>query len=767
MNRKIMNRIYSLFLIVALAMSTFPASILAENSPTISGEYTLHISDATGDIIHQEALESFRFHVSGLDDEIYHYAFTEFEIRRDGQAFASANAPSLSPTIRLGDPSMYATGVNPEPVYAVYYRIHYVVLGESTEMATDWNQAQVNVGGSVVPFYFMPYQKPAITVVNVESLAPIQVPSGTAVENIGLPPVVNITLSDNSTQSVNVVWDNGDPTYDADIIGSYIFTGSLALPADVTNPLNLTANIEVTVVEIDLTDIEPPVWPADALLDVLDISSSSATLSWPAATDNVGVIGYRVWVDEQPYKAVTADVYEIQVTSLNPDTLYQFTVRAYDAASIESERLEASATTLPLAIVNVQAFADMAVSLGTEKIAIGLPNSAIAELSDGRTVATSVNWDEGTPTYDPYIAGEYVFSGSLIPQSPITNPTEIKASIKVVVEQDTIAPEWPSGSKLNSSNITASSVTLAWPVAIDNIAVTGYRVYMNGNVQANLNSNQHSYVVSNLATNTTYTFAVKALDAVGNESVELSMVVTTLAGTPEPPVQPPVQPPVPPVEPPATPTPSVPIAPPVTSEPPKPPVLEPGVVNPPSTERPVTFSDIAGHWAEYQLKQAIERNIVHGFLDGTVKPDSPTSRAEFVVMLVRALGLTGEGAKLNFTDNNKIGNWGQQAIAIAVKAGILNGFPDGSIRPNAQITRVEMAAMIARALKLSTDGAPTSQFADANEVPSWARGMVDALSSLGIIMGRDGNRFDSFATATRAEAAVMILRIIEMGEINK
>jgi len=172
------------------------------------------------------------------------------------------------------------------------------------------------------------------------------------------------------------------------------------------------------------------------------------------------------------------------------------------------------------------------------------------------------------------------------------------------------------------------------------------------------------------------------------------------------------------------------------------------------------FSDIAGHWALSYLKQAAEQGIVSGYPDGTFKPNNPITRAEFIVMLMNAAKAEGEGAALTFTDNEKIGAWSRRAVEKAVKAGIVTGYGDGSFRPDARITRAEMATMVARALGLTVGKDDISGFADDSEIPQWAKGAVEALRIQGILKGRGDNRFVPNDTAQRAEAVVMLLRML-------
>ncbi|MFC4600027.1 S-layer homology domain-containing protein [Cohnella hongkongensis] len=176
----------------------------------------------------------------------------------------------------------------------------------------------------------------------------------------------------------------------------------------------------------------------------------------------------------------------------------------------------------------------------------------------------------------------------------------------------------------------------------------------------------------------------------------------------------------------------------------------------------ISFADIAGHWAEGDIERAAAEGIVSGYPNGTFRPNDPVTRAEFAAMLVGALKLEGKVAALPFTDEALIGAWAKQAVAHAVQAGIVIGNSDGSFRPNAQITRAEMAVMIARALKLQTDAGAFTGYADDDTIPRWARGAVKAIRELGIVNGRGGNRFAPNETATRAEATAMLLRMQQL-----
>ena len=175
----------------------------------------------------------------------------------------------------------------------------------------------------------------------------------------------------------------------------------------------------------------------------------------------------------------------------------------------------------------------------------------------------------------------------------------------------------------------------------------------------------------------------------------------------------------------------------------------------------VEFNDIAGHWAEAAIRQAVSEGIASGYSGGTFQPDRTVTRAEFAVMLARALKWTGEGSALTFTDAARIPTWAGSAVRIAVQAGVIHGYDDGTFRSDAQVTRAEMAVMIAAALKLEAGAPGATAFADDNAIPSWARGAAAKLKELGLMVGDGENRFHPAAHATRAEAVTVLLQLLK------
>ena len=173
-------------------------------------------------------------------------------------------------------------------------------------------------------------------------------------------------------------------------------------------------------------------------------------------------------------------------------------------------------------------------------------------------------------------------------------------------------------------------------------------------------------------------------------------------------------------------------------------------------------TDISGHWAEKVITQWQEKGLISGYEDGTFKPDNSVTRAEFVIMLNKALGFTQKG---NVTFSDVSANaWYYDAVAIAVEAGYCAGYEDGTFKPNATITRAEAAVMIAKAKELTANTEAADKFADASRIPAWAKGSIGAVSAAGFMTGRTDGTFDASNTITRAEAVSSLDRTMEKEE---
>ena len=159
------------------------------------------------------------------------------------------------------------------------------------------------------------------------------------------------------------------------------------------------------------------------------------------------------------------------------------------------------------------------------------------------------------------------------------------------------------------------------------------------------------------------------------------------------------------------------------------------------------------------LNKEIHFNYVIGYTDGTIRPNNDISRAEVATIFFRLL--TDEAREQytttagNFTDV-KAGMWCNRAIATLTNMGIIKGYTDGSFRPNADITRAELATIIARFAKLDVN---TKTFSDING--HWAQKNIELAAGNGWINGYEDGTFRPNNNITRAETFAMINRVLD------
>lgn len=177
------------------------------------------------------------------------------------------------------------------------------------------------------------------------------------------------------------------------------------------------------------------------------------------------------------------------------------------------------------------------------------------------------------------------------------------------------------------------------------------------------------------------------------------------------------------------------------------------------------FSDIEGWFHDYIIVAAAA-GLVNGFPDGTFRPDENVTREQYITMLYRLFDTDEdkEGAELTFTDAGTIG-YGKEAVSWGVANGVINGYTDNTFRPNAKITRAEMAAMTYRALcSVIGKEAADSYNVDAGFKDvvsgSYYETPVNVLAHMGIINGMGEGVYAPDGVATRAQAAKILASIL-------
>ncbi len=169
------------------------------------------------------------------------------------------------------------------------------------------------------------------------------------------------------------------------------------------------------------------------------------------------------------------------------------------------------------------------------------------------------------------------------------------------------------------------------------------------------------------------------------------------------------------------------------------------------------FNDISGHWAARYSRELSKRGIINGYADGSFRPENHITRAELAKVLTAAFG-SAEGAAAAFSDVTA-DSWYYPYIANALAQGIVTGYEDGSFRPDAFVTKQDAVLMMYRAMLLKKSlPAGYAVFKDDLSISSYAIDATRCLGELGIITGNEAKEFMPQTNITRAEIAAVVCR---------
>ncbi|ACL76817.1 Calx-beta domain-containing protein [Ruminiclostridium cellulolyticum] len=181
---------------------------------------------------------------------------------------------------------------------------------------------------------------------------------------------------------------------------------------------------------------------------------------------------------------------------------------------------------------------------------------------------------------------------------------------------------------------------------------------------------------------------------------------------------------------------------------------------------PLSFKDVEEHWSKDYVNDAGSRLIVSGTGNGNFTPDKAITRAEFAVMIVKALGLKGSQFANNFTDVGKDNPY-YSFICTAYQYGIITGYTNGKFGPNDLITREQSMTMISKAMKIAgMDTSSTNadnlnnKFSDSGVISKWARNGAAICVNSGLFVGNKG-KLSPKNNVTRAESATVLIKLLK------
>jgi hypothetical protein len=175
-------------------------------------------------------------------------------------------------------------------------------------------------------------------------------------------------------------------------------------------------------------------------------------------------------------------------------------------------------------------------------------------------------------------------------------------------------------------------------------------------------------------------------------------------------------------------------------------------------------TDTAGHWAEGQILAGINYGYINGYPDGTFKPEDTINRAEFVTIINKARNYTTM-TNIPFRDV-PVNEWYFEEVQRAYSANYIKGDDDGNFKPNAQITRQEVAVILDRIAPGGDASYALTDVRDANKIDDWALSAVKAVYSRAYITGDAEKNFNPLSPLKRGEAVTIVNRMLGISPLS-
>ena len=197
--------------------------------------------------------------------------------------------------------------------------------------------------------------------------------------------------------------------------------------------------------------------------------------------------------------------------------------------------------------------------------------------------------------------------------------------------------------------------------------------------------------------------------------------------------------------------------------------IAPVVMSAPSFAQNTTFNDVSSnYWASSFIGELSRRDIIAGFPDGSFRPDQNVTRAQFAAIVRKAFEKSPERNAINFTDV-PANYWASSAIEEAYRTGFLSGYPGNRFQPEQNIPREQVLVSLASGLDYNSNNSTTlsQYYNDDNSISSYARSPIAAATERAIVVNYPNVKFlNPTRTATRAEVAAFIYQaLVESGQV--
>lgn len=174
-----------------------------------------------------------------------------------------------------------------------------------------------------------------------------------------------------------------------------------------------------------------------------------------------------------------------------------------------------------------------------------------------------------------------------------------------------------------------------------------------------------------------------------------------------------------------------------------------------SSEKSLKFNDVSeNYWGKNSIIKLADKGIVKGYSDGTFKPYKDITRGEFISLVNKSFGFSKKSS-VKFKDVLS-DSWCYDAISVAVGEGYTNGYPDGTFRPNAEMSRAEAATFLTRIFMKTNSEKVESRVDFKDNLPAWAKDSINYVVEKGYMKGYPDGTFQANKSITRAEVCSLI-----------
>ncbi|MCL2058896.1 MAG: S-layer homology domain-containing protein [Oscillospiraceae bacterium] len=172
-----------------------------------------------------------------------------------------------------------------------------------------------------------------------------------------------------------------------------------------------------------------------------------------------------------------------------------------------------------------------------------------------------------------------------------------------------------------------------------------------------------------------------------------------------------------------------------------------------------SFSDTGGHWAQSATDVWSGYGVVNGYPDGSFRPDNYITRAETAQIIVNLMRIPAVSISNPFGDV-KASDWFYDAVIKNYSSGYVAGYDDGTMRPDINITREQAMVILGRTFRYPQASSSSITFVDAASISDWATGYVYGLVGEGLVVGYEDGTLQPLQNVTRAEVVTMLGRAI-------